>query len=107
VTLTTPQRAVLANPIKLAKDENQLCLALEQSKVNWKSSVQIQVTAGRELPAGRDSKFVLVGVYRVGVCRCALDCPEGIRRQLVSEATAQRPSFSLESVGHGAWFVAW
>jgi hypothetical protein len=81
------------------RTKTNFCLALKQARVNWKSSVQVQVTAGRELPAGRDSKFVLVGVYRVEVCRCALDCPEGIRRQLVSEATAQRPSLSLEERG--------
>jgi hypothetical protein len=31
--LDKPQRAVLAKPIKLAKDEHELCLGLNQSKL--------------------------------------------------------------------------
>jgi hypothetical protein len=47
--LDKPQRAVLANPIKLAKDEDELCLALNQA--NWRGQLEKfcagPTTAGR------------------------------------------------------------
>jgi hypothetical protein len=90
----------LANPIKLAKDEQRTLPSSESGKPEG--------SIGKVHCRSKDSWAGIVSRAEQQVCiewkfvDVHWIAPEGIRRQLVSEATAQGPSLSLENVGHGA-----
>lgn len=59
------------------RTRTNFALALEQANRRSIGKVQCRsrVTAGQEVPAGRDSKFALAGVYRVEVWPMCIGLP--------------------------------